>query len=46
MKWNKQFDYPKSVRSLVKGHRHYEIDASSLPSVTTIISQTQDPEKI
>jgi len=46
MKWNKQFDYPKSVRSLVKGHRHYEIDASSLPSVTTIISQTQDQEKI
>ena len=46
MKWNKQFDYPKSIRSLVKGHRHYEIDASSLPSVTTIISQTQDPEKI
>ena len=46
MKWNKQFDYPKSVRSLIKGHRHYEIDASSLPSVTTIISQTQDPEKI
>ena len=46
MKWNKQFDYPKSVRSLVKGYRHYEIDASSLPSVTTIISQTQDPEKI
>jgi len=46
MKWNKQFDYPKSVRSLVKGHRHYEIDASSLPSVTTIISQTQDQEEI
>lgn len=46
MKWNKQFDYPKSIRSLIKGHRHYEIDASSLPSVTTILSQTQDPDKL
>ena len=45
MKWNKRFIYPKSSRSLVMGQRHYEIDTDKLPSVTTIISQTQDKEK-
>ena len=45
MKWNKRFTYPKSSRSLVMGQRHYEIDTDKLPSVTTIISQTQDKEK-
>ena len=43
--WNKKFDYPKSIRSLVKGRRHYEIGNDKLPSVTTIISQTQSEEK-
>jgi hypothetical protein len=45
MKWNKRFEYPKSIRSLVKGRRHYEIGNDKLPSVTTIISQTQSEEK-
>ena len=45
MKWNKRFEYPKSVRSLVKGRRHYEIGNDKLPSVTTILSQTQSEEK-
>tara|TARA_R110002110_G_scaffold8435_3_gene42414 strand:- start:398 stop:1120 length:723 start_codon:yes stop_codon:yes gene_type:complete len=45
MKWNKKFDYPKSIRSLVKGRRHYEIGSDKLPSVTTILSQTQSEEK-
>ena len=45
MKWNKRFEYPKSVRSLVKGQRHYDIGTDKLPSVTTILSQTQSEEK-
>ena len=45
MIWNKRFEYPKSTRSLVKGRRHYEIGNDKLPSVTTILSQTQSEEK-
>jgi len=46
MKWNKQFIYPKTVRSSVDGVRKYSIGEEKLPSVTTIISSTQDPSKI
>ena len=45
MKWNQRFIYPKSSRSLVMGRRHYEIGNDKLPSVTTILSQTQSDEK-
>ena len=45
MKWNKQYEYPKSIRSLIKDERHYEIGSSKLPSVTTILSATQSDEK-
>ena len=45
IKWNKKFIYPKSSRSLVMGRRHYEIGTDKLPSVTTILSQTQSEEK-
>ena len=45
MKWNKKFDYPPSTRSLVMGQRHYDIGNDKLPSVTTILSQTQPEEK-
>ena len=45
MKWNKKFDYPASTRALIKGHRHYTIGESKLPSVTTILGQTQSAEK-
>ena len=45
MKWNKKFDYPSSTRSLVMGQRHYDVDNEKLPSVTTILSQTQPEEK-
>jgi genome maintenance exonuclease 1 len=41
MKWNNKFIYPKSTRSIVNGSRHYSIDNSSLPSVTTILSATK-----
>ena len=42
---NKRFEYPKSVRSLKDGKRHYEVDNEKLPSVTTILSETQSDEK-
>ena len=45
MKWNKLYEYPKTVRSSVDGVRKYSIGKEKLPSVTTIISATQDPEK-
>ena len=45
MIWNKRFTYPSSTRSLVMGRRHYEIGTDKLPSVTTILSQTQSEEK-
>jgi len=45
LKWNKQFDYPKTVRSSVGGVRKYSIGQEKLPSVTTIISSTQDADK-
>ena len=45
MKWNKKFEYPKTVRGMVEGLRHYDINNEKLPSVTTILGQTQSAEK-
>jgi genome maintenance exonuclease 1 len=45
MKRIKKFNYPKSMRSLIDGKRHYDIDQEKLPSVTTILSATQSEEK-
>ena len=45
MKWNKLYTYPKTVRSSVDGVRKYSIGDEKLPSVTTIISKTQDASK-
>ena len=45
MKWNKQFIYPKSVKSLIDEERHYSVDDEKLPSVTTILAATQSDEK-
>jgi len=45
MKFNKLYTYPKSMRSVINGGRHYDIDGDKLPSVTTILSAIQDPEK-
>jgi len=47
MKWNKRFEYPRSMRSMIGGKRHYDInkDNKKLPSVTTILSNTQSKEK-
>jgi genome maintenance exonuclease 1 len=45
MKHNPKFIYPKSTRSTVEGHRHYDLGEAKLPSVTTILSATQPEEK-
>ena len=45
MKWNKKFNYPKSQKELIKGQRHYALNEEKLPSVTTILSETQSDEK-
>ena len=45
IKWNKQFEYPKSIRSLINNERHYDIGETKLPSVTTILQATKTEEK-
>ena len=45
MKFNRKYNYPKSMRSLIDGKRHYDIGNDKLPSVTTILSATQSDEK-
>jgi hypothetical protein len=45
MKWNKLYEYPKSMRSLVNDERHYEVGTERLPSVTTILGATASSEK-
>jgi len=44
-KFNKLYEYPKSMRSLIGGKRHYDIREEKLPSVTTILSACQSDEK-
>ena len=45
MKWNKLYEYPKSVRSLINDQRHYDVGNEKLPSVTTILAATESDEK-
>ena len=45
IKWNKQFTYPESIRSLINNKRHYDVGTEKLPSVTTILQATQTEEK-
>ena len=45
MKFNRKYKYPKTMRSLIDGKRHYDIGEEKLPSVTTILSATQSEEK-
>ena len=43
---NNKYRYPKTVREVIEGKRHYNIDdKEKLPSVTTILSATQSAEK-
>jgi len=45
MIWNKKFEYPTSIRSLINDQRHYDIGEEKLPAVTTILQATQSEEK-
>ena len=45
MKKNNSYRYPKTQREKVNGLRHYVFDKEKLPSVTTILDQTQSAEK-
>ena len=45
MKWNNKFSYPKSMRSMVNGSRHYSVNQERLPSVTSIRKATESEEK-
>ena len=45
MKWNNKFSYPKSMRSVFNGSRHYSVNQERLPSVTSILKETESEEK-
>ena len=45
MKWNKLYNYPKTIRSSVDGVRKYDINDEKLPSVTTILKDTEAEDK-
>lgn len=37
-----KFQYPKTVRQAIEGHRHYAVGEEKLPSVTTVLGETKD----
>jgi genome maintenance exonuclease 1 len=45
MQWNNKYNYPKSIKSIVDGSRHYSVNEERLPSVTTILKATESEEK-
>ena len=45
MKKNNKYRYPKTQREKVNGLRHYVFEKEKLPSVTTILDQTQPAKK-
>jgi ATP-dependent exoDNAse (exonuclease V) beta subunit len=45
LKWNKLYEYPKSIREVINDKRHYAVNNEKLPSVTTILSATESEEK-
>jgi CRISPR/Cas system-associated exonuclease Cas4 (RecB family) len=45
MKHNNCYIYPRTIREAINGERHYVAGKEKLPSVTTILSGTQDPGK-
>ena len=45
MKWNKLYNYPKTVSSSVEGTRHYDVGNEKLPSVTSILKATETEDK-
>ena len=45
MKLKNSYKYPRTVREMVEGQRHYILNKEKLPSVTTVLSATQSAEK-
>ena len=47
MKFVERYVYPKTTRAKLEGLRHYTVDGEErpLPSVTTVLGQTQSKEK-
>ena len=45
MKRNSSYRYPKTVREMVEGQRHYILNNEKLPSVTTVLKHTESVEK-
>lgn len=45
MKRNSSYRYPKTVREMVEGQRHYILNNEKLPSVTTVLKHTESAEK-
>ena len=45
MKHINKYIYPKSMREVINGKRHYAVKNEKLPSVTTILSATQSADK-
>jgi ATP-dependent exoDNAse (exonuclease V) beta subunit len=45
MKKNSSYRYPKTVREMVEGQRHYILNNEKLPSVTTVLKHTESDEK-
>ena len=46
MSWkiNNKFTYPKSMRSIYNGSRHYDVSGDKYPSVTNILAETKSQE--
>ena len=45
MKRDSSYRYPKTVREMVEGQRHYILNNEKLPSVTTVLKHTESAEK-
>ena len=45
MKRNSSYRYPKTVREMVEGQRHYILNNEKLPSVTTVLKHTESAEE-
>ena len=45
MKRNSSYRYPKTVREMVEGQRHYILNNEKLPSVTSVLKHTESAEK-
>lgn len=45
-KLNNKFSYPKSMRSIYNGSRHYDVEGDKYPSVTSILGATKSQKDI